>query len=837
MRSWSRRSIVALAAKVPAAALGLGFTRPAGWPTQTAPVPPARLSVEGRREISGVYPHLAMFNGGNECGTGAVVAWAGRLWVVTYSPHQPFGSDDKLYEIDAQLNQTVRPESIGGTPANRMIHRESRQLFIGPYAIDDSGRVRAIPYERMPGRPTGNARHLVTPADAIYTSTMEEGLYAVDVRTLEVRQLFEDANVAYRRKTAKDIAGPLLPGYHGKGLYSGQGRLVYSNNGELGGEDLPPSAPSGCLAEWDGKEWRVVRRNQFTEVTGPGGLTGNADAATDPIWAVGWDHRSVILMALDGGVWHTYRLPKASHTYDGAHGWNTEWPRIRDIGEPDLLMTMHGMFWRFPRTFAARRSAGLSPRSTYLRIVADAERWQDRLVFACDDAAKSEFTNTRRVKGTIAPPGQSQSNLWFVEPSRLDRLGPPIGRGAVYSQEDVRGGVPSEPFLFSGFDQRMVHLAHESASDVAFTLEVDRDGTGNWTRLRTVRVPARGYVPVAFGPSERGAWIRVTADRDCRRATALFQYSTATAGPTAAGAIFEGLGRRGGPDGGGGLVWARGGGAGTLLYSSAAGLYELGPDLAMRPVQDARLRDWMSANLTPPPNALGSDAASIIYSDEAGRRWRLPRGAPSASPPARRPAPQGLGSPFRVAREVTTERDLFNAGGIFYELPSNNAGGIAMVRPIATHNLDVKDYCSWRGLLVLSVGSIGSASNSRIVRSADGKAALWLGVVDDLWQLGKAYGDGGPWKDTTVRAGEPSDPYLMTGFSEKTLRLSHDRAAPLAVRVEVDLTGTGLWVPYATFDVPAGRPMERRFPVGFNAYWLRAVAQSDATATAQLAYR
>jgi hypothetical protein len=48
-------------------------------------------------EISGIYPHLAMFNLERECGTGAVVPWADRLWVVTYAPHSPRGSTDKLY--------------------------------------------------------------------------------------------------------------------------------------------------------------------------------------------------------------------------------------------------------------------------------------------------------------------------------------------------------------------------------------------------------------------------------------------------------------------------------------------------------------------------------------------------------------------------------------------------------------------------------------------------------------------------------------------------------------------------------------------------------------------
>ncbi|MFV0265535.1 MAG: hypothetical protein ACK5HT_00205, partial [Draconibacterium sp.] len=97
---------------------------------------------DSARQISGIYPHLAYYNNEGECGTGAVVPWAGRLWVITYGPHLPFGSSDKLYEITPELVQIVRSESIGGTPANRMIHQESSQLFIGPYAIDANRNVK-----------------------------------------------------------------------------------------------------------------------------------------------------------------------------------------------------------------------------------------------------------------------------------------------------------------------------------------------------------------------------------------------------------------------------------------------------------------------------------------------------------------------------------------------------------------------------------------------------------------------------------------------------------------------------------------------------------------------
>jgi hypothetical protein len=77
------------------------------------------------RSVSGIYPHLATFNEGGECGTGAVVPWADRVWVISYGPHKPTGSSDKFYEITPALEQIIRPESLGGTPANRMIHRES----------------------------------------------------------------------------------------------------------------------------------------------------------------------------------------------------------------------------------------------------------------------------------------------------------------------------------------------------------------------------------------------------------------------------------------------------------------------------------------------------------------------------------------------------------------------------------------------------------------------------------------------------------------------------------------------------------------------------------------
>ena len=789
---------------------------------------------ESRREWSGIYPHLAYFNSQGECGTGAVVPWAQRLWVVTYSPHEPTGSDDKLYEIDTALTLTIRPESVGGTPANRMIHRESQQLFIGPYAIDAQGAVRAIPYERMSGRPTGNARHLTAPADKIYCATMEEGFYEIDVRTLAVKELYPDGN------RIGNVANDLLPGYHGKGLYSGQGRLVYANNGEHSAlARRQPDIPSGCLAQWDGKNWMVIRRNQFTEVTGPGGIYGSAAPQTDPIWSIGWDHRSLILMVLDKGAWHAFRLPKASHAYDGAHGWNTEWPRIREIGDNDLLMTMHGMFWRFPKTFTATNATGIAPRSTYLAVVGDFCRWNGRVVLGCDVTAKSEFLNKRKAKGNLAGPGQSQSNLRFIKPGQLDRFGAPLGRGAVWLKDKVRANQPSDPFLLAGFQRRGVHLAHAEKQPMQFTFEIDEQGDGVWTQWRTHTVPPSGYAWLPIPTKVSGQWIRVRTNRDCSDVTVCFQYSNRERRTAKPSRLFRGLVTPTCESASGGLIRARGAGKKTLHVAAMhsdhgaiedVGYYEIGVDMKLRRANDPEAHRWLKENVAIPTDAVTIDSASVLFVDDSGRRFRLPKGDPTFN----EPGPLGV---ERIDREVCTERDLFNCHGTFYELPAENAGGFAKIRPIATHNRRIKDYCSWRGLLVMTgIAKNAPAANRHIIRSEDGRCALWVGAVDDLWELGKPVGRGGPWKDTWTKAGQPSDPYLMTGYDRKTLSLSHRENAPVRIRIQVDIDGNGNWQTYKSFRVPPNRMVEYKFPAGFSAYWLRTVADRDARATAQLRY-
>jgi hypothetical protein len=668
---------------------------------------------------------------------------------------------------------------------------------------------------------------------------MEEGIYEIDVKSLAVTELWGDEYFDTDALRPGHARFSRLPGYHGKGFYSGQGILVYANNGDHArAAQSDPTTPSGCLATWDGRAdvWTQVRRNQFTEITGPGGIAGSADPANDPLWTVGWDHRSLLLMTYERGAWHTFRLPKGSHSYDGAHGWNTEWPRIRDIGEGDWLMTMHGTFWRFPKTFSAARSAGLAPRSNYLKVVGDFCRWGDRVVLGCDDSAKAEFLNKRRAKGTLNGPGQSNSNLWFLEPDQLDAFGPAIGRGAVWMGDAVKAGAPSDAFLFAGYATRTLALAHGGAAPVRFTLEVDRAGDGRWERLREVAVAPGELARLAFG-QESGAWLRLTPDADAADVYACFQYANPDTRGAAPDARFAGLATPATASGLGGIVYGRGGNLRTLGLAAVkagadgvkdVGFYELDAALKLTPVGDPNALAYARKSYPMAGGGLAVDAASALLTDDAGRRWRFPKASAAYDAP-------GLWGAERLCREVCTERDLLNVCGIFYELPAENAGGFAKARAVSTHGGRVHDYCSYRGLLVVSGIEADAPASGHIIRSADGQAAVWVGAVDDLWAFGKARGQGGPWKDTAVQAGQPSDPYLLTGFDRKRLTLSHTGAESVKVTVELDLTGTGVWRTFETYTVEPGKTVETALSDA-RAYWLRVVADKPCTATAWLVY-
>lgn len=813
----------------------------------------------------GRYPHLAVSNDQGECGIGAVVPWAGKLWFLTYAPHRPLGSDDGLYEIDESLQIVRRPESVGGTPAARLIHRETNTLAIGPYLINADGNVHPVQPADMEGRISAQARHLTDPEHKIYVYDMEGLLYELDIPSRKATRLFARA----------------VPGWHGKGAYSGQGVLVVANNGEHAAGSANKFKPfdyvvpntrkryeeAGALAEWDGTTWKLIRRRQFTDVTGPGGIHG-PPSPDSPLWAIGWDEKSVLLMVRSAAdtkaarePWHTFRLPIACASYTGDHGWHTEWPRIREIaqaadGRPArYILTMHGGWYELPGTFSAEDPTGLRPICSHLKITGDITPWhvngQDLLVFGCDDTAKSGFkTSLQNTRNDLN--GRSNSNLWFTTREDLGELGRPGGTAYVWRNEDVKAGVPSDSLLLAGgpdsFDSRVVHLAHGGDEPVTFTLEAG-DGS-EWHEAAKVAVPAKGYAFYVLPADVEGDWIRVVADRDASDMTVVFRYGT-RGGQQVDPKFFDAL-----VDATGDELWTaavvRSGEREELPLdvlathvadgnASPGRAFRIGMkdtyQLAAKPLDDDEPAAMFLRNKAIPESpTVEFDAASVILR-EGDRVFRLPKPLDPATA-AVYEKPFASGWP-RGLREVVTERAILNAAGSFYVLPRTTSGGAAKMQPVCSHGKRITDFCSWRGLLVLGGVRDMTIPHARVMgwgKVPGGDSPVWLGDVDEVWKFPKPTGRGGPWHSTAVAAGEPSDPYLMAGYDRKRLKVLHDAAEAVSVCVEIDPAGDGTWFPYATLAVPAGKTIEHAFPTGFSAHWVRLVADKSCAATATFTY-
>lgn len=786
-----------------------------------------------RLRISGIYPHLTMYNqppeperraSHGECGTGAIVPWAGRLWCITYPQHQIRGSNDKLYEIDEQLNMTIRPESVGGTHASRLIHRESKQLIIGPYFIDAERHVRVADLQKLVGRMTATARHLTDPAHKVYFFDMEGAIYEADVGTLEITKLF----------------GKPVPGWHGKGGYTAQGRFVIANNGEAGGAyknlkvgGAAQGDEAGVLAEWDGTTWQIVERKQFTDVTGPGGIYGSPDEKS-PLWSIGWDKRSVILKLLDGGRWFTFRLPKASHSFDPRHGWYTEWPRIREIGVGQMLAVMHGTMFDFPPGFDATHTGGIRPRTTHLRYIPDFCHWNGRIVLGADDSTMMENPLV----------GQAQSNFWFGTAEELTHFGPRAGWGGVWLSDEVAAGQASDPLLINGYDQRTLHVSHTAKQPVCFTVEVDRDGNGQWAKVATLDVPGKGYVAQVLAPDLAAQWLRITADQACQ-ATAYFHGWSARPRVAGEAQMFDGLAdvTQSAAHTTALIRPARHNRTLQVLASNVTAngaksderyleldLTQDGQSLAFTKPAESRAEEVQKIAAIPTPFEV--DDASVVLTSREGRRYRLPKGAAAYDEPWPSGWPRGI-------REAVSERYLANLHGTFYEIPRVESTGarppdIERIKPVSSHSKRIVDFCTWRGLMVLS-GVRSAAQNDGHVFTGEGGAGLWFGTIDDLWKLGKPVGCGGPWRTTAVKAGKPSDPYLMTGYDRKRLTLEVDGEEPVTVTLEINFDHHQ-WHAYQTFQVAPGKKQEFAFPAGFQAHWARLTANKDCRATATFVY-
>ncbi len=468
---------------------------------ESTPVPEKNSSL---LNINGVFPHLSLVGdhqGRSETGIGALIPWAGKLWMIGYVAHIS-GSGIGLYEIDSDMTIRKHPESITGTFANRMIHDPSNQAIIGPHLIDTKGNVRTIG-ELSKHRLTATMTHLSKPDSMVYFLTMEGLLYETNVYSLRT-SLVEDLVMKFYNKTYRQLYSEGIY-THFKGGFTGNGRVIVANNAYQN-EDYIGRVRGGRLAEWDGKQWTVIDSTAYMEIKGKmNPIYGNG------IWATGWDRASVKLMfySPEYGRWRTYRLPKGSQAWE--HAWNTEWMRIREAQTERFMMDMFGIFYELPVMVYGGNMLSIKPVCNHLRVIPDFTFWRGLMVLAGD-----------QVDNAV---GQPQSNLQFINIDDLWQWGKPSGFGSVWKEDDVAAFVPSDPFLMNGFDKKVLNITHKSTKAVRFRVEVDLSGNNKWVKYKRIRVPAGGYRFHVFPDGFSAQWVRIIPEKNVRGVTAEFKYN------------------------------------------------------------------------------------------------------------------------------------------------------------------------------------------------------------------------------------------------------------------------------------------------------------------------
>ena len=422
----------------------------------------------------------------SECGVGALMPWADSLWAVTYNSHtKTTGTGLGLYRIGEDLKSEL-VHVHNGTHANRFIHKQSNQCFIGPYAVSMGGAWKFIP-ELADHRLTSTMQHLTDPANQVYVLTMEGLLFEMDVTTLKPRLVVD---------LVKQFAIKQRP--HFKGGYTAQGRVVVTNNGFYEFGDTQAG-----LFEWEGRTWRALSRKPHMDVAARENM-GNV------MFATGWDESSVLLWALVKGKWQRYRLPKASHAF--SHAWQTEWMRIREVETEHYLMDIQGMFYELQPVAFENAIWGVKPICQHLRVIPDFTAFRGLLALGGNQTSPNQDNN--------AVVGQPQSGIWFGKTDDLWQWGKPQGWGGPWRKTAVKAGEASDPFLMTGFGNKMLHLKADRAANVR--IEIDFLGNGSWELYE--KIPVNGYARHIFPTGFSAHWVRLIPSVGCT-ASAEFMYT------------------------------------------------------------------------------------------------------------------------------------------------------------------------------------------------------------------------------------------------------------------------------------------------------------------------
>jgi hypothetical protein len=220
------------------------------------------------------------------------------------------------------------------------------------------------------------------------------------------------------------------------------------------------------------------------------------------VFATGWDERSVLFHALVDDEWQTYRLPKGSHAF--AHAWQTEWMRIREVETEHFLMDIQGLMYELQPMAFEGRIWGVKPICQHLRIIPDFCSFRGLLALGGNQNTANHDNNPVG--------GQPQSGVWFGITDDLWRWGKPQGWGGLWRRTQVAADTPSDPFLMTGFDKKVLHIKSYGGERPQIVVDVDFLGDGDWSQYEVFNF-GTDYIHHEFPAGFSAHWLRLTATR------------------------------------------------------------------------------------------------------------------------------------------------------------------------------------------------------------------------------------------------------------------------------------------------------------------------------------
>jgi hypothetical protein len=173
--------------------------------------------------------------------------------------------------------------------------------------------------------------------------------------------------------------------------------------------------------------------------------------------------------------------------------------RIREVETEHFLMDIQGMFFELQPMAFEGRIWGVKPVCQHLRIIPDFCSFRGMLALGGNETTPNNDNN--------AVVGQPQTGVWFGKTDDLWSWGRPQGWGGPWRKARVAAGVPSDPFLFTGFVRKVLHLVAATSINVA--IEIDFLGNGMWVRYERVNLTGGEYKMVTFPDAFSAHWVRL----------------------------------------------------------------------------------------------------------------------------------------------------------------------------------------------------------------------------------------------------------------------------------------------------------------------------------------